>query len=198
MWPSIFCDTGGGEDFSSSASASVARYHRWPGRPGIGCGSSSPSSPSTDTTITINCSGVSPVEVHVPIGSRVSFLNTDARPHAMSSDPIQAHTDCPPINQVGFLNPGQRGTTGMLDVNRTCGVHDHTNENDAVSKDVSSSNSQIDCTDRVSAYGMWAFGIGREQRHLARKWARTRGMGCAIAILGGLRSDCAERAASVS
>jgi hypothetical protein len=100
----------------------------------IACGSSNPSSPSTDTTITISSSGVSPVEVHVPVGSRVSFLNTDARPHAMSSDPIQVHTDCPAINDVGFLNPGQRGTTGVLDVRRTCGFHDHTNENEPIFK----------------------------------------------------------------
>lgn len=101
---------------------------------GIACGSSNPSSPSTDTTITISSSGVSPVEVHVPVGSRVSFVNTDARPHAMSSDPIQVHTDCPAINDVGFLNPGQRGTTGVLDVKRTCGFHDHTNENEPIFK----------------------------------------------------------------
>ena len=74
------------------------------------------------------------MEVHVPVGSRVSFLNTDARPHAMSSDPIQVHTDCPAINDVGFLNPGQRGTTGVLDVKRTCGFHDHTNENEPIFK----------------------------------------------------------------
>jgi len=52
----------------------------------------------------------------------------------MSSDPIQVHTDCPPINNAGFLNPGQRGTTGVLDVKRTCGFHDHTNENDPTFK----------------------------------------------------------------
>jgi hypothetical protein len=48
----------------------------------------------------------------------------------MSSDPIQTHTDCPPINEVGMLNPGQSKTTGVLDIRRTCGFHDHVNETD--------------------------------------------------------------------
>jgi plastocyanin len=99
-----------------------------------GCGSGSPSSPSSDVTITISASGVTPTEVHVSLGGHVTFFNTDARPHAMSSDPIQIHTDCPPINDVGFLNPGQRGSTGSMNVKRTCGFHDHTNEDDPIFK----------------------------------------------------------------
>jgi plastocyanin len=98
------------------------------------CGSS-PSSPSAgDVTITISSSGVSPAEVRVPVGGRVTFLNNDSRPHAMSSDPIQVHTDCPPINDVGFVNPGQARQTGAMNVKRTCGFHDHTNETDPTYK----------------------------------------------------------------
>jgi hypothetical protein len=100
----------------------------------VSCGSGSPSSPSSDVTITITSSGVSPVEVHIGVGGHVTFFNNDSRPHAMSSDPIQVHTDCPPINDVGFLNPGQRGSTGPLNIKRTCGFHDHTNENDPIFK----------------------------------------------------------------
>jgi hypothetical protein len=81
-------------------------------------------------TITITASGVSPVEIHVPVGSRVTFINSDVRLHAMSSDPIQFHTDCPAINDVGTLNPGQSRSTGVLTVARVCGFHDHTNELD--------------------------------------------------------------------
>jgi len=95
------------------------------------CGGS-PSGPSPgNATITISSTGPAPIEVRVPVGGRVTFINTDARPHAMSSDPIQVHSDCPAINDVGFLNPGQSGTTGILSVARTCGFHDHTNELDA-------------------------------------------------------------------
>ena len=98
------------------------------------CSSSSPSSPTSDTTITISSSAVSPTEVRVPVGSRVTFFNNDSRPHALSSDPVQVHTDCPPINDVGFLNPGQRGSTTPMNVKRTCAFHDHTNENDPIFK----------------------------------------------------------------
>ena len=99
----------------------------------VSCGSGTPSSPSTNATITITSSGVSPTEVRVA-GGHVTFFNNDSRPHAMSSDPIQIHNDCPPINDVGFLNPGQRGSTGAMNVKRTCGFHDHTNENDPIFK----------------------------------------------------------------
>ena len=101
---------------------------------GPACGGGTPSSPSTDATITITSSGVSPTEVRVAAGGRVTFLNNDSRPHAMSSDPVQIHNDCPPINDVGFLNPGQRGSTAAMTVRRTCGFHDHTNENDPIFK----------------------------------------------------------------
>jgi len=95
------------------------------------CGSSTPTGPSTDNpTITITATGVSPSQVTIHVGGRVTFLNSDVRIHAMSSDPIQTHTDCPAINDVGLLNPGQTGSTGAFDTARTCGFHDHTNELD--------------------------------------------------------------------
>ena len=75
-------------------------------------------------TITITASGVSPRDVTVALGSRVTFVNNDTRPHDMSSDPHPAHTDCPALN-VGFLNAGQSGTSQNLNTARTCGFHDH-------------------------------------------------------------------------
>jgi plastocyanin len=99
------------------------------------CGGGSPSSPSPSTaTVTITATGVSPTEVRIPVGGTVTFVNNDVRPHAMSSDPIQTHTDCPSINEVGFVNPGQRRETGVFTTARICGFHDHTNELDAAYK----------------------------------------------------------------
>jgi hypothetical protein len=43
----------------------------------------------------------------------------------MDSDPHPIHTDCPEINQVGFLVAGQSKLTGTLNIARTCGYHDH-------------------------------------------------------------------------
>lgn len=43
----------------------------------------------------------------------------------MNSDPHPDHTDCPELNSVGFLVPGQTKETGNLNTLRTCGFHDH-------------------------------------------------------------------------
>ena len=90
-----------------------------------------PSSPSAgDVTVTIRASGVDPKEVQIKAWAHVTFVNMDVRVHSIASDPAPTHTDCPPINQVGFLNPGESRTTGTLNVPRTCGFHDHLNETD--------------------------------------------------------------------
>ena len=106
----------------------------------VACGgSSSPTSPSdsgggssgggtvSDTaTITISSAGVvSPSTVTIRQGGRVTFVNNDSRAHDMASDPHPTHEDCPPIDQAGFLSPGQSRTTGNLNTVRSCGFHDH-------------------------------------------------------------------------
>jgi plastocyanin len=75
-------------------------------------------------TITITATGVSPQNVTVAPGSRVTFVNNDTRPHDMSSDPHPEHTNCTEIT-VGFLAAGQSGTTQNLNRVRTCPFHDH-------------------------------------------------------------------------
>ena len=81
--------------------------------------------PVQTTTITITASGVSPQRITVSPGTRVTFVNNDSRQHEMNSDPHPTHGDCPPIDDVGFLAPGQSKQTGNLNVVRTCGYHDH-------------------------------------------------------------------------
>jgi plastocyanin len=86
----------------------------------------SPTGGNTSTpTITIANNAVSPRTITVTRGSRVNFVNNDTQPHDMQSDPHPAHTDCPEINQVGFLSAGQSRQTGPLNNPRTCGFHDH-------------------------------------------------------------------------
>ncbi|TAK16356.1 MAG: hypothetical protein EPO35_05500 [Acidobacteria bacterium] len=92
--------------------------------------STSPTSPTlttavATTTITITSAGVSPNNIEVALGARVLFINNDTRSHTMTSDPHPEHTDCPPINSVGFLQAGQQVTTANLNTARTCGYHDH-------------------------------------------------------------------------
>lgn len=55
----------------------------------------------------------------------MTFVNNDTQSHDMQSDPHPAHTNCPEINQVGFLSPGQSRQTGIFNTARTCGYHDH-------------------------------------------------------------------------
>jgi plastocyanin len=97
-----------------------------------GGGSSIPPQPSTsasgtasNTVITITASGASPKNVTVPVGSQITFVNNDSITHLMFSDPHPEHTDCPDINQVGYLSPGQSRQTGNMNIARTCGFHDH-------------------------------------------------------------------------
>jgi hypothetical protein len=63
--------------------------------------------------------------VTIAAGGRVTFVNNDTRAHDMNSDPHPDHTDCPAINEVGFLQPQQNRSTGTLNAVRTCGFHDH-------------------------------------------------------------------------
>jgi plastocyanin len=104
-------------------------------------GSSSPTAPTPGgggggggavqtTTITITTSGVSPANIQISAGTRVTFVNNDSRPHQMSSDPHPSHTDCPALN-MGELAAGQTAQSQPLTVVRTCGFHDHENPNDA-------------------------------------------------------------------
>jgi plastocyanin len=87
----------------------------------------SPGGPNNPYTFTITSTGVSPQTLTVPNGSRVLFINNDSRSHNLTSDPHPTHEDCPELNQIGFLGPGQRREGGNLVNSRICGFHDHDN-----------------------------------------------------------------------
>jgi hypothetical protein len=96
-----------------------------------GCGSgSTPATTPTQTTnpnqLIITAAGVlNANQITISQGSRVLFINQDSQAHLMFSDPHPEHTDCPEINQVGMLQPGEQRETGNLVTVRSCGVHDH-------------------------------------------------------------------------
>ena len=109
----------------------------------IGCGSSSSGSTtpsgtctpsSSANTLVIQNNTICPQALTVARGSQVTVLNSDSRTHEMDSDPHPEHTDCPEINQVGFLNPGQSRLSGNLNVARRCGFHDHSRPENASTK----------------------------------------------------------------
>ncbi len=80
-----------------------------------GGGGSTPAPSPTPTNpyvITIASSGVAtPKELTVPPGARVLFVNNDGRRHDMTSDDHPDHHECPALNQVGLLTPGQSRET---------------------------------------------------------------------------------------
>lgn len=100
----------------------------------VACGgSSSPSGPTgactpspNPNTIVIQNNQVCPSSLTVARGSQVTMINNDSRVHEMDSDPHPEHTDCPELNQIDFLNPGQSRSSGNLNTARRCGFHDHT------------------------------------------------------------------------
>src|ERR1700736_1043816 len=59
---------------------------------------------SASATIVIANNIACPQTINVPVGTQVTFVNQDSRPHEMYSDPHPIHTDCPDLNQVGHLD----------------------------------------------------------------------------------------------
>jgi hypothetical protein len=93
-------------------------------------GPAPPIAPTDGATLTLTGGGVSPKQVRVFQGSRVTFVNNDVVNHEIQSDPLHIHTDCPELNAVGYLVPGQSRQSTPLTVLRACGFHDHTREFD--------------------------------------------------------------------
>jgi len=92
--------------------------------------SSSPSAPSAAATIMIGPAGISPKDVHIKAWNFVTFVNNDTRTHTMLSDPVDLHTQCPAVNRIGVLQPGESRDTSTLNLAGTCGFHDHGNPAD--------------------------------------------------------------------
>jgi plastocyanin len=76
-------------------------------------------------TVMLTASGPEPASVTINVGGRVTFVNNDARPHEIVSDPYLRHEECPPINRVGLLAPGQQQDSAVFEAVRSCGYHDH-------------------------------------------------------------------------
>ena len=104
-----------------------------PTSPSTGGGGTTTTPPTTgggtatdSATITIGTNGtISPSSVTITRGGRVTIINNHNQSHDMSSDPHPEHTQCPEINQIGFLTAGQSRTSGNFNTARTCGFHDH-------------------------------------------------------------------------
>jgi plastocyanin len=70
---------------------------------------------------------VNPREITVAVGDQVTFVNNDMQPHDTAGGSDPATRDCPEIDAVGFLLPGQSRQTAPMRSARTCDYHDHMN-----------------------------------------------------------------------
>src|SRR6185436_18582538 len=100
------------------------------------CGGSSSTGPSgtctpstNPNTLVVMNNAVCPSAITVARGGQVTIINQDSTSHDMTSDPHPEHTDCPELNAIGFLNPGQTRSSNNLNTARRCGMHDHINPN---------------------------------------------------------------------
>ena len=102
----------------------------------LSCGGSSSTGPtgtctpsSNANTLVVMNNAICPTSLTVTRGSQLTIANQDSQSHDMTSDPHPEHTDCPEINAIGFLTPGQTRSSNNLNTARTCGIHDHANPN---------------------------------------------------------------------
>ena len=68
-------------------------------------------------------SGVTPAEIIIPVGERVTFMNHDTVPHAVAGGSEPAKPDCPEIDAVGMLGPGELKSTAPFLAAKTCEYH---------------------------------------------------------------------------
>jgi plastocyanin len=96
--------------------------------------SEDPALQSPAATIRIGPAGVDPREVRIERWNYVTFVNADSRPHAIASDPVDLHTQCPALNRVGVIPPGESRESGTLADKTTCRFHDHNDPADGFLK----------------------------------------------------------------
>jgi plastocyanin len=96
------------------------------------CGNSGPAGPTQATdgavhamplTVMILPTGMSPDEVTVAVGDRVGFMNHDTIPHQVAGGTDPDKPECPEIDVVGRIIPGEIRSTAPLPTARTCEYH---------------------------------------------------------------------------
>ena len=55
----------------------------------------------------------------------MTFVNNDVIPHDVAGGPDPDRRDCPEIDAVGFLTPGQSRQSQVFSRARLCDFHDH-------------------------------------------------------------------------
>ena len=121
LW-AIGCGGGGGSSSGGGGNAGG-------GNPNP-VGSSGGGSGGVGATINLSANGLDNTQPSVGLGERLRVTNNDTRTHQFMTTPHNVHTDCPALNAIGSLAPGQSGTSDPLTSARGCGFHDHMNPDD--------------------------------------------------------------------
>lgn len=84
--------------------------------------------PSQDgaATVTIRSDGMTPKEVTLNRGNRVTVLNLDSQPHRPMSDPHAEHSSCTALN-FASIPPGARAESAVINAALDCRLHDEMN-----------------------------------------------------------------------
>jgi plastocyanin len=94
-------------------------------------GAATPAAPQavpSDVSISVTSTGFKPKDTTVALGGHATFQNIDDRLHSVASNPLTTHADCPVINDIGALVPGQSKSTAAFTEAKTCGYHDPSSE----------------------------------------------------------------------
>jgi hypothetical protein len=77
-------------------------------------------------TVFITDDGLQPRRLEVSSNAPVTFVNRSSVNRWIRSDPHEpgGHTECPELEAIGTLAPGQSGQTGIL-LHERCDYHDH-------------------------------------------------------------------------
>jgi len=74
--------------------------------------------------VDITPTGVNPQVLHVDAPVTVTFTDTDRVAHKLEAAPELAYGDCPEMNGLGTLQPGQQRTVTLDQHGFICAYHD--------------------------------------------------------------------------
>jgi hypothetical protein len=94
------------------------------------CNNAMAPSHASRATITIRADGITPKEISINRGNRITIVNLDSRPHRPMSDPHPDHSSCAALN-FATIAPGGQAQSPVLNDALDCSLHDEMNLGDA-------------------------------------------------------------------
>ena len=90
------------------------------------CSNAMAPSQEAGATVTIRSDGMTPKEVTLNRGNRVTIRNLDSQPHQPMSDPHAAHNSCAALN-FASIPAGARAESAVINDALDCRLHDEMN-----------------------------------------------------------------------